>query len=107
MPAGGADARGRSHRRLGERVEGEDLRTRAPPGSGAGGDGGRGPQDCHSGEGAARVTHDAQGETEGGMRTYSVAEQILFAPVLGGAFSTPPAAGSGGQSKLEIPTVKQ
>lgn len=49
----------------------------------------------------------AKRKAEGRMRTYSIAEQILCAPVLGGAFSTPPAAGSGGQSKLEIPTVKQ
>lgn len=56
--AGDAGARCRNCRELRERVEGEDLGTGAPPGSRAGGGGrGRGPQDGHGGEVAARVTH--------------------------------------------------
>lgn len=56
--AGDAGARCKNRRGLRERVEGEDLGTGAPPGSRAGGGGrGRGPQDGHGGEVAARVTH--------------------------------------------------
>lgn len=58
VAAVGTGARGRGHRGLWERVEGEDLRTRASPGAWAGGGyRGSGPQDGHGGEGAARVTH--------------------------------------------------
>lgn len=97
MPAGGVGACGRGHRGLRERVEGENLRTRAPPGSGAGGgDGGRGPQNGHGGEGAARVTHCALSWAEGRMRASVRAEQILCSPELGGSFSTPPTTRSGG-----------
>lgn len=60
VPARGAGAPGGDRCGLRERVEGEDLRTGAPPGSRVGGGGrGRGLQDGHGRVAAARVTHGA------------------------------------------------
>lgn len=63
VPAGSVETRGRRHRPLRERVEGENLGTGAPPEFRAGGgSGGRGWQASHGVDVVARVAHSLSAE---------------------------------------------